>query len=408
MKGPTTSRALSPLNLYLLATGSWFAALGVQTVLFTWLVTLALQESPDKVGLAQFTMMLPTLGLILWAGVAADRLGGARLAVWAQSFSLVPVGGLLVLLASDVLSYSSLLVYALAMGVVQAFLTPARDGLIAQLAGDRLQRAVVKASLVQFGVQLLGFFVAGLTDRLGPVVVLAVQGAFLAFGALCFATLRRRLPPVPRKARVEESLGAELRAGIETVFAVPALRTVVLLNVAVGLLFMGAFQVALPLLARDVFQAGAAELAGLNAVHVLGAVATMLGLLRYGDVRRSGRLLLLGVFLGVLGLGGMALSPSFAWVLVFNFCWGVTGGMVMSMARALMQEGAPEAQRGRVMAFFTLTFMGAGPLGALLSGFWVEALGPRDALLLPAGLMTGFVLWVGVRSPLWRYAREQR
>ena len=71
---------LRPLTLYLLATGSWFAALGVQTVFFTWLVTLALHESPDKVGLAQFTMMLPTLALILWAGVAADRLGGARLA----------------------------------------------------------------------------------------------------------------------------------------------------------------------------------------------------------------------------------------------------------------------------------------------------------------------------------------
>ena len=34
--------------------------------------------------------------------------------------------------------------------------------------------------------------------------------------------------------------------------------------------------------------------------------------------------------------------------------------MVMAMARALMQEGAPEGQRGRVMAFFTLTLYGGG------------------------------------------------
>ena len=172
------ARSFPPLTLYLLATGSWFAALGVQTVFFTWLVTLALHESPDKVGLAQFTMMLPTLALILWAGVAADRLGGARLATWAQSLSLLPVLGLLALLARDALSYSGVLVYALAMGVVQAFLTPARDGLLAQLAGDRLQRAVVQVSLVQFGVQLLGFLVAGLTDALGPLGVLSLQGLF--------------------------------------------------------------------------------------------------------------------------------------------------------------------------------------------------------------------------------------
>lgn len=400
------ARSFPPLTLYLLATGSWFAALGVQTVFFTWLVTLALHESPDKVGLAQFTMMLPTLALILWAGVAADRLGGARLATWAQSLSLLPVLGLLALLARDALSYSGVLVYALAMGVVQAFLTPARDGLLAQLAGDRLQRAVVQVSLVQFGVQLLGFLVAGLTDAMGPLGVLSLQGLFLAFGALCFATLRRRLPaPPPAPAQSAEPLSQGLRAGIRTVLAVPALRTVVLINLAVGLLFMGSFQVGIPLLVRDVFDAGAAELAALNAVHVVGAVVTMVSLLRYGDVLHPGRLLLLGVLLGVGGLSGMGLSPSFAWVLFFNFCWGVTGGMVMAMARALMQEGAPEGQRGRVMAFFTLTFMGAGPLGALLSGYLVESLGSRLALITPAGLMLLVILTVIARSPLWAYRR---
>ena len=101
----------------------------------------------------------------------------------------------------------------------------------------------------------------------------------------------------------------------------------------------------------------------------------------------------------------MGLAPSFAWVLFFNFCWGVTGGMVMAMARALMQEGAPEGQRGRVMAFFTLTFMGAGPLGALLSGYLVESLGPRLALIAPAGVMLLVILAVIARSPLWAYRR---
>ena len=61
----------------------------------------------------------------------------------------------------------------------------------------------------------------------------------------------------------------------------------------------------IPLLVRDVFNAGAAELAALNAVHVVGAVVTMVSLLRYGDVLHPGRLLLLGVLLGVGGLSGM-------------------------------------------------------------------------------------------------------
>ena len=69
--------------------------------------------------------------------------------------------------------------------------TPARDGLLAQLAGDRLQRAVVQVSLVQFGVQLLGFLVAGLTDALGPLGVLSLQGLFGLWGPVLGALHRR-------------------------------------------------------------------------------------------------------------------------------------------------------------------------------------------------------------------------
>ena len=59
------------LALYLAGTASWFASMGVQTVLFAWLVTIELNETPEKVGLAQFSMMLPTLCLLLFGGVVA-------------------------------------------------------------------------------------------------------------------------------------------------------------------------------------------------------------------------------------------------------------------------------------------------------------------------------------------------
>ena len=53
-----------------------------------------------------------------------------------------------------------------------------------------------------------------------------------------------------------------------------------------------------------------------------------------------------------------------------------------------MQEQAPANQRGRVMSFHSLSFMGAGPVGALLCGYLVELLSDmplveREALQLP-------------------------
>ena len=78
------------VHWYLLGTGSWFVALGIQTVLFSWLVTMVLRESPTKVGVAQMTMMLPSLFLLLIGGSLADRFGARRMVMFAQGAAAFP------------------------------------------------------------------------------------------------------------------------------------------------------------------------------------------------------------------------------------------------------------------------------------------------------------------------------
>ena len=51
---------MKPLHYYFAGTGSWYLAYGIQMVVFTWLVTMVLNESPNKVGIAQMAMLLPT------------------------------------------------------------------------------------------------------------------------------------------------------------------------------------------------------------------------------------------------------------------------------------------------------------------------------------------------------------
>jgi MFS family permease len=402
---PPAEPSRGDLALYLLGTGSWFAALGVQSVLFAWLVTVSLHETPEKVGLAQFCMMLPTLCLILFGGVLADRVGGARVALVAQGLACVPVLSLALVVGLDGLVYPLILLYALCMGAIQAFVTPARDGLLSQIAGARIQRTVVLASLVQFGVQILGFGVAGLADGIGAAPVLTLQAVLLAAGAVAFAALGARLrradvaagtPPPARPA-----LGAALREGFATVAAAPPLRAVVAMNVCVGLFFMGAFQVGVPLLVREVHDGTSGQLALVNTAHMLGIVATTVMLLQLGDIDRRGRALILGVLAGAGALAGMGLASSLWALLAFNGLWGIAGGVVMSMSRTIMQEAAPPDRRGRVMAFFSLSFMGAGPLGALLSGFLVDAAGVHLALVIPGAVIAACALVLALRTRLW-------
>jgi MFS family permease len=125
-------------------------------------------------------------------------------------------------------------------------------------------------------------------------------------------------------------------------------------------------------------------------------------LLRFGDLERPGRALLLSQGIGalILALGG--LMGSFTAFVVVMFFWGVAGGFAMTMARTIVQELAPADQRGRIMSFYGFTFMGAGPLGALLNGVLVSELGAQLALITVSMAMVIVMLVVSISSPLWQ------
>ena len=44
---------------YLFAISTWYAAFGMQSVVFAWLVTMLLREPAERVGLAQMSILLP-------------------------------------------------------------------------------------------------------------------------------------------------------------------------------------------------------------------------------------------------------------------------------------------------------------------------------------------------------------
>jgi MFS family permease len=300
-------------------------------------------------------------------------------------------------LGTDRLSYQMMIIYALIMGCAQAFVTPARDGLLSQVAEGRVQRMVMLTSIMQFGLQMVGFMVASTADELGGIVILSVQLLVLMLGVWAFLQIHESDTLPTEKPRLLDSL----QEGARTVFTSSAMRMVMVQNTAMAMFFMGSYIVTLPLMVREAFSGSAADLAYMNGANSFGLVLTILLLLRLGDVRRQGRALLLSQGLGALVFASAAMAQSFVLFVFAVFVWGICGGLAMTMSRTIMQEQAPAAQRGRVMSFYAFSFMGAGPIGALLCGYLVELLGPRDALLAAAAAMFSTIILVGLASRLW-------
>lgn len=373
----------------------------MQSVLFAWLVTIVLRESAERVGFAQMSVLLPGLFLILIAGVLADRIGQKRQAIWSQMFAGVMPLFLILAFMFDALSYPVMIIYALLMGIAQAILTPARDGLLNLVAGENVQRMVMLSSLCQFGFQILGFTIAGFADSVGPILILSFQSVILLIGTWSYFQLGEIGRPVVAK-KDRETVSKGLWEGAATVVGNPVMRAVLIQNIAMGFFFMGSFIVAFPLVIREVFAGSSSDLAALNALNSLGLVLTVLVLLRVGYISRAGRALIMAQGIGSLVLLSAGLVSNQIVFTSLVFVWGVCGGLAMPMSRTLLQQLAPADQRGRVMSFYAFSFMGAGPFGALLNGYLSDIYGPQQAIVISGVGMITVLLLVSSVSPLWR------
>ena len=400
---------IKPLPVYFIATGSWYLSYGMQSVVFAWLVTIILNETPDKVGLAQMAYLLPGTIFILIGGSIADQFGGRKIAMIAQCAAASIAAGLALAMALTSFTYDKFLVFAVCMGCSQAILTPARDGLLPLVADGQIQRRVVQASMIQFGIQMIGFVLASMADTVGAVMMLAVQSLILSIGAIAYYRLDVPLVKSARtQARILNQLVESITEGFRSVMASPGMRMVVLQNCAMGIFFMGSYIVTVPLLIREVYSGSSTELSLINAANSLGLFLTIVVLLRVGDIKRQGRALLVAQGIGALVLSAAAIQVSFITLMAILFVWGMCGGIAMTMARTIMQEQSDEHQRGRMMGFYAFSFMGSGPIGALLSGYLVTWFGPSITLAIASLSMFVVVVLVGTRSNLWHLSSKTK
>jgi hypothetical protein len=253
-----------------------------------------------------------------------------------------------------------------------------------------MSRAVAGLTIVQHGGQALGAVAAGLASLVGAPPVLGLQAIVVLSGALPM----RRLPRGAHRTRGTRPRlhPRELRAGMVEVARSPELRAVMLLNVTVGLTFVGAYLVLLPLMVRELYGGGAEKMGMLAGALPIGSIAVNLGIVARGGIVRQGRSLLLGQGFAGLCLGGLALGPPLWGAVLATAAWGVGAAFAINASRTLFQEHASETNRGRVLSVYSLAILGTAPLGALLAGFSAGRLGTLVTLGIQSAAMTAIIL----------------
>lgn len=390
--------ASRPLLDYAAGVALWSGATGMQAVLLSWLVVGVLQAPAEVVGLVQAAHTAPILLLLMLGGVVADRFDRRRLLVLLH----VGAGSLALLLAvvvdAERLSLPLLLGYAVGMGTLTAFALPARDSFLSDVAGGDLMRAATTLTLAQFGAQAAGTLAAGAARvlELGPT--LNIQ-ALLMFAGI--AAVRRLPAPRPGGARGRVGL-AELSAGLREVLRSPTLRSTLLLMSGIGLFFSGAYHVVMPIVVRDHYGGDVSDLSFFMSLLQSGVVIGASVLLLRGRLPRRGRVLVLSLAGTSLPLLALSTGPPFAALLVTGLAWGLCVSLFQSSGRAIIQENAPDLQRARVLAVYSLAVMGAQVVGSPFAGWIAGRLGGLGALAFAAGGILLFVTAVALMTPVWR------
>ena len=403
---PAAFRSLRHQNFRRFFGGQIISLIGtwMESVAQSWLV-YRMTGSAALLGFVAFAGQVPVFLLAPIGGAVADRYSRHRILLITQTASML----LALILAALTLSHSVRIwhIYLLAalLGVVNAFDIPTRQAFTSDLVGkEDLMNAIALNSSTFNAARMVGPAIAGII-----VAVVGEGWCFLINGVSYLAVIASLLKMQlkrPSRAPLLRSALFHLMEGFHYVGRTGPIRALLLLLGLVSLAVMP-YAVLMPIFADKILHGGPSGLGLLMAASGVGALVGALSLAWHQGLRGLGR----WITLSTIGFGAslilFSISHSF-WLSVFLLIpVGFFMMVGMAASNTLIQAMAPDHLRGRVMAVYSMMFMGMAPLGALLAGLLAERLGAPIAIALGGAACIAGGWLFGRRLPALRdKARE--
>ena len=379
--GGQTFAALRGPNFRLYISGQAISLVGtwMQTVAQSWLV-LQLTGSATTIGIVLALQTVPMLLLGPYGGVVADRSDKRLLMIGLQTLMGVQALILGLLVVTDTIALWHVYVLAVALGLNQCFENPARQSFMLELVGpEDLRNAVSLQSVLASCSRMIGPAVAGVVIAAGGLGVCFLLNA-VSFVAVVSSLLRLDVSRLRRSPVAARGAG-QLREGFAYVRRTSDLAVPLLMMALVGCLAFE-FQVVLPVLADHTFEAGAGAYGFLTAAMGAGSVVGGLAVATWG--RTGTRPLILTSLAFGIALAVAAAAPNLTTLIVIMVIVGALSVTFTSTTNSSLQLAAAPTMRGRVMALWSVAFLGSTAIGGPIAGWVSEQWGGRAGLLLGA------------------------
>jgi MFS family permease len=385
----TTVRALKHRNFQLFFTGQLISLVGtwMQSVAQSWLV-YRLTGSSLLLGSVGFASQIPVFLVAPLGGIVADRNNRHRVVIGTQIASMVLAFVLAALTLSHRIQVWHVFVLAALLGVVNAFDIPGRQSFLVDMVGkEDLMNAIALNSSMFNGARIIGPAIAGiLVAKIGEgwcFLVNALSYIAVLIG-LFMMKVQRPVYHAPPGSPLDHII-----EGFRFAKRTTPIRNILLLLGVVSLVAMP-YSVLMPVFANNLVKGGVGGMGmfmgtkddpravGLGILMCATGVGALLGALTLATrsgVRGLGRWVAFSCGGFGISLALFSISKSF-WLstalLVPVGFWMMLG---MSSSNTLIQAMVPDQLRGRIMAVYSMMFMGMAPFGAFLGGALADRVG---------------------------------
>jgi MFS family permease len=395
-----TFAALKIRNFRLFVFGQGISLCGtwMQTIALSWLV-LQITHSGTQLGLVVAAQFLPILLLGMWGGVIADRFNKRHLLYMTQSLSGLLALALGLLVVTHSVHLWMIYTLAVCLGLVNVVDNPTRQTFVTEMVGeDYLKNAVTLNSTMVNAARVIGPSIAGIliaTVGVGQCFIINAASYIAVLIALVMMHEQElyRTPPVARMKK-------QIRAGLAYIWNEPKLKSTLIMMFIIGT-FAYEFPVILPLFATITLHGNAGTYSAMMVATGLGAILG--GLYTAGQATTRETQLVWSAILFGFSILLAAIMPTFVSALVVLVVVGALSVVFIALGNTTLQLTSEPTMRGRVMALWSIAFLGTTPIGGPLIGFISDRSNPRVGLAaggLSAVIAGGLGLYV--------YAHTQR
>jgi MFS family permease len=342
-----------------------------------WLVLTQLTHgNAAAVGVVMALQFGPQALLLPLNGFAADHLDRRKLLLGTQAAMGALALGLGILTVAGIVRLWHVYAFALLLGCVTAFDSPARHTFVSELVGEADLSNAVALNSTSFNVaRMIGPAIAGvLIATTGSGWVFLISAA--SFAAVLCALGLLRVGELHQRDRALRARGS-LAEGFRYVWNRPDLKAVFVMLFLIGTFGLN-FPIFISTMSTTVFHAGAGQYGILTSTMAVGSVAGALTAARQAKPHIA--LLLSAAAVFGFGCALAAIVPTrwlFGLALIII---GVSAQIFTISTNSLVQRSTEPVVRGRVMAILLAVALGGAPIGAPMVGWVADRFGPRWAL----------------------------